>query len=90
MRASFGIDELVKLEVIGDPKTPFPDNAATVEARAAWSEGFKSAVLPGRPHTQAARKRAVSHDAARGADRSGPAFAIRTTSGSSSTTSACR
>ncbi len=27
-----GIDELVKLEVIGDPKTLFPDNAATVEA----------------------------------------------------------
>ena len=40
-----GIDELVKLEVIGDPKTLFPDNAATVEAaRRLVKEGFK--VLP--------------------------------------------
>jgi thiazole synthase len=35
----------VKLEVIGDPKTLFPDNAATVEAaRQLVKEGFK--VLP--------------------------------------------
>src|ERR1043166_2143681 len=27
-----GMDELVKLEVIGDPKTLFPDNAGAVEA----------------------------------------------------------
>jgi thiazole synthase len=27
-----GMDDFVKLEVIGDPKTLFPDNAATVEA----------------------------------------------------------
>jgi thiazole synthase len=40
-----GIDELVKLEVIGDPKTLFPDNTATVEAaRRLVKEGFK--VLP--------------------------------------------
>ena len=40
-----GMDELVKLEVIGDPKTLFPDNAATVEAaRRLVKEGF--AVLP--------------------------------------------
>ena len=40
-----GMDELVKLEVIGDPKTLFPDNAATVEAaKRLVSEGFK--VLP--------------------------------------------
>jgi thiazole synthase len=40
-----GIDELVKLEVIGDPKTLFPDNAATVEAaRALVKDGFQ--VLP--------------------------------------------
>ena len=40
-----GIDELVKLEVIGDPKTLFPDNAATVEAAARLvKEGF--GVLP--------------------------------------------
>ncbi|MCE9571600.1 MAG: thiazole synthase [Deltaproteobacteria bacterium] len=40
-----GMDELVKLEVIGDPKTLFPDNAATVEAAARLvKEGF--AVLP--------------------------------------------
>lgn len=40
-----GMDELVKLEVIGDPKTLFPDNAATVEAaRLLVKEGF--AVLP--------------------------------------------
>jgi thiazole synthase len=40
-----GMDELVKLEVIGDPKTLFPDNAATVEAaRRLVQEGFK--VLP--------------------------------------------
>jgi thiazole synthase len=40
-----GMDELVKLEVIGDPKTLFPDNAATVEAaRQLVKEGFK--VLP--------------------------------------------
>jgi thiazole synthase len=40
-----GIDELVKLEVIGDPKTLFPDNAATVEAaKRLVKEGFK--VLP--------------------------------------------
>lgn len=40
-----GMDEYVKLEVIGDPKTLFPDNAATVEAaRRLVKEGFK--VLP--------------------------------------------
>ena len=40
-----GMDEFVKLEVIGDPKTLFPDNAATVEAaRQLVKEGFK--VLP--------------------------------------------
>src|SRR5579859_5669667 len=40
-----GMDELVKLEVIGDPKTLFPDNAATVEAaRRLVKEGFH--VLP--------------------------------------------
>jgi thiazole synthase len=40
-----GMDEMVKLEVIGDPKTLFPDNAATVEAaRRLVKEGFK--VLP--------------------------------------------
>jgi thiazole synthase len=40
-----GIDELVKLEVIGDPKTLFPDNTATVEAaQRLVAEGFK--VLP--------------------------------------------
>jgi thiazole synthase len=40
-----GMDELVKLEVIGDPKTLFPDNTATVEAaRRLVSDGFK--VLP--------------------------------------------
>jgi thiazole synthase len=40
-----GMDELVKLEVIGDPKTLFPDNTATVEAaRRLVKEGFQ--VLP--------------------------------------------
>jgi thiazole synthase len=40
-----GMDDFVKLEVIGDPKTLFPDNAATVEAaRQLVKEGFK--VLP--------------------------------------------
>lgn len=40
-----GMDELVKLEVIGDPKTLFPDNAATVEAAIRLvKEGFQ--VLP--------------------------------------------
>jgi thiazole synthase len=40
-----GMDELVKLEVIGDPQTLFPDNTATVEAaRRLVKEGFK--VLP--------------------------------------------
>lgn len=40
-----GMDELVKLEVIGDPKTLFPDNAATVEAATRLvKEGFQ--VLP--------------------------------------------
>ena len=40
-----GMDDLVKLEVIGDPKTLFPDNTATVEAaRILVKEGFK--VLP--------------------------------------------
>ncbi len=40
-----GIDDLVKLEVIGDPKTLFPDNTATVEAaKQLVKEGF--AVLP--------------------------------------------
>jgi thiazole synthase len=40
-----GMDEFVKLEVIGDPRTLFPDNAATVEAaRQLVKEGFK--VLP--------------------------------------------
>src|SRR5215469_5591878 len=40
-----GMDELVKLEVIGDPKTLFPDNAATIEAaRRLVKEGFH--VLP--------------------------------------------
>jgi thiazole synthase len=40
-----GMDEFVKLEVIGDPKTLFPDNAATVEAaKLLVAEGFT--VLP--------------------------------------------
>lgn len=40
-----GMDEMVKLEVIGDPKTLFPDNTATVEAAIRLvKEGF--AVLP--------------------------------------------
>jgi thiazole synthase len=40
-----GMDEFVKLEVIGDPKTLFPDNAATVDAaRQLCAEGFQ--VLP--------------------------------------------
>jgi thiazole synthase len=40
-----GMDELVKLEVIGDPKTLFPDNTATVEAaQRLVKEGFH--VLP--------------------------------------------
>jgi thiazole synthase len=40
-----GMDELVKLEVIGDPKTLFPDNAGTVDAaKRLVAEGFK--VLP--------------------------------------------
>jgi thiazole synthase len=40
-----GMDELVKLEVIGDPKTLFPDNTATVEAATRLvKDGFK--VLP--------------------------------------------
>jgi len=40
-----GMDEMVKLEVNGDPKTLFPDNTATVEAAARLvKEGF--AVLP--------------------------------------------
>ena len=40
-----GMDELVKLEVIGDEKTLFPDNQATIEAaRLLVKEGFQ--VLP--------------------------------------------
>ena len=40
-----GMDELVKLEVIGDPKTLFPDNTATVEAaQRLVKDGFQ--VLP--------------------------------------------
>jgi thiazole synthase len=40
-----GMDDFVKLEVIGDPKTLFPDNAATVEAaRILVKDGFR--VLP--------------------------------------------
>ncbi len=40
-----GMDEFVKLEVIGDPKTLFPDNAATVDAaRQLVADGFQ--VLP--------------------------------------------
>lgn len=40
-----GMDEFVKLEVIGDEKTLFPDNAATVEAaKQLVKEGFQ--VLP--------------------------------------------
>jgi thiazole synthase len=40
-----GIADLVKLEVIGDPKTLYPDNTATVEAaRILVKDGFK--VLP--------------------------------------------
>jgi thiazole synthase len=40
-----GMDDLVKLEVIGDPKTLFPDNTATVEAaKQLVKEGFQ--VLP--------------------------------------------
>src|SRR5262245_9846776 len=40
-----GMDEFVKLEVIGDPKTLFPDNTGTVEAaRTLVREGFQ--VLP--------------------------------------------
>jgi thiazole synthase len=43
--ADHGWGDLVKLEVIGDPKTLFPDNAATVEAaKELVADGFK--VLP--------------------------------------------
>ena len=39
------MDDMVKLEVIGDPKTLFPDNTATVEAaKVLVKEGFQ--VLP--------------------------------------------
>jgi thiazole synthase len=37
-----GMDEFVKLEVIGDPKTLFPDNAETVDAaKVLLKEGYK-------------------------------------------------
>ncbi len=40
-----GMDEMIKLEVIGDPKTLYPDNAGTVEAaKILVKEGFT--VLP--------------------------------------------
>ena len=40
-----GMDEIIKLEVIGDPKTLYPDNAGTVEAaRVLVADGFT--VLP--------------------------------------------
>jgi len=40
-----GMDEMIKLEVIGDPKTLYPDNAGTVEAaKVLVKEGFT--VLP--------------------------------------------
>jgi thiazole synthase len=40
-----GMDDMVKLEVIGDPKTLYPDNAATVDAaKVLVKEGFT--VLP--------------------------------------------
>ena len=37
-----GMDDFVKLEVIGDPKTLFPDNAATVEAARTFVTTFSS------------------------------------------------
>ena len=54
-----GMDELVKLEVIGDPKTLFPDNTATVEAaRAAGQGGLQGpAVLLRRPRSRASGSR---------------------------------
>ena len=70
-----GMDELVKLEVIGDPKTLFPDNTATVEAaQRLVKEGFK--VLPYCSDDLITCKRLAGRrlprgDAARRADRLG-------------------
>ena len=71
-----GIAELVKLEVIGDPKTLFPDNEQTLEAaKVLVKEGFM--VLPyciDDPIVcqQARGRRLRRGDAARRADRLGP------------------
>ena len=70
-----GIAELVKLEVIGDERTLFPDGAATLEAaRVLVKEGF--IVLPycmrrSDPGAEARGRRLRGGDAAGGADRLG-------------------
>ena len=70
-----GIADLVKLEVIGDEQTLFPDGAATLEAARDPGEGgvHRPALLHGRsdPGPQAGGRRLRGGDAAGGADRLG-------------------
>ena len=90
-----GVGALVKLEVIGDDKTLFPDVPATIEAaQVLVKEGFT--VLPYLNDDPIAAqapggRRLRRGDAAGGADRlRASASAIRTTSRSSSSRAACR
>ncbi len=70
-----GVGDLVKLEVIGDPRTLFPDNEATLAGRPHPGQGglHGAALLHRRPHRlpQARRRRLRRRDAAGRAHRLG-------------------
>ena len=92
--ARSGLSNWVKLEVIGDEQTLFPDNVALLEATRVLVEGrLRRAALHERRsgHLPEARgRRGRGGDAARRADRLGPrASRTRTTSASSRTRRAC-
>ena len=89
-----GLSNWVKLEVIGDERTLFPDNEALLEAtRVLVARRLRRAALHQRRSDrlpQARRRRRRRGDAARRADRLGPRHPERrTTSASSASSRAC-
>ena len=89
-----GLSNWIKLEVIGDERTLFPDNEALLEATRALVHGRlrRAALHERRPDRlpQARGRRRGGRHAARRADRLGPRHPeSRTTSASSGSTRAC-
>ena len=90
-----GLSNWIKLEVIGDERTLFPDNEALLDAtRTLVARRVRRAALHERRSDrlpQARRRRRRGRDAARRADRLGARHSeSRTTSASSRNSRACR